>query len=128
MVPCCPPVRIIPATTLQSIGEIGLHRATLALENTLGKQTVTTRTRIRHLSIFSRILLQTPLKPIPVLCLLELARWATLVQEFQLGVVWLVPEEVECVALCLFSSYACCLPFFTRSRRPRHPRLRPHPR
>src|SRR5438067_8118754 len=104
-----PPVRTVSATALQAIGEITLCKATLALENTPSKQPVTTRARIRHLSIFSRILLQAPMKPIPVLCLLELARWAKLVQESQLGVVWLVTEE-GCMRRTLPVFLLCLLP------------------
>src|SRR5215467_15113089 len=98
--------------------------AKLVLENKLSKQTVTTRTRIRHLPIRFRFH-HKRLKPIPVLPLLEGSHCAKLrgahlrftLADHQL-------RRLECVALCLFSSYACCLRFSTRSRKRRQLRLR----
>src|SRR2546429_9743655 len=105
-----PSRKIIAAKTMQAIEKIiEVYNATLASKNAVGKQTVAARTRIRHLSIFSRILLQAPMKPIPVLCLLELARLAKLGQEPQLCVVWLVTEE-GCMRRTLPVFLLCLLP------------------
>lgn len=49
-----PSGRVAAATTTEAIQEIEVYKATLALENMPGKQTLIAGTRIRHLPIWFR--------------------------------------------------------------------------
>src|SRR6516225_9399369 len=100
-------------------------QTTLTPQNTQGKSSVAFERRIRHLPICLR---RFQHKKIETNSRSSLAGRESLRQTQRCiipGFALSDPQlrRLECVALCLFSSYACCLRFFTRSKKLRLRRL-----